>query len=397
MQAPEQNRSLTPFFCVMALYYLASNFVHPVTPTLIVERGLDSALFGLALAAMMTTNFLFAPLWGRLCGYLPTRRILCAGCLGYAAGQVLFACARTGAAVLAGRVLAGAFVGGVFTACYNYTVNVSGAGRRARSLTILMTIQNACSAAGYLVGGLLGLVSVEFAFGVQCAALVAAGVLFRLLCADDTPFKPRPDRPLALRDADPFAAFAGARRFMTPLLGLLFGAIALVSLGHHAYEQCFNYFLKDQYGLSSAWNGGVKAGVAAVTLLLNSTVCLWLQRRTDTNRSAPAVLAAALALTAAALACGAMWPFLCIYVLYSGVYALCLPLLQALVVSRGADYSNAVMGFYQATTSLGGIFGSALAGLLYGLWPRLPFVLAVTAWGGAVAVAWVYSAKQRKI
>ena len=91
MQAPEQNRSLTPFFCVMALYYLASNFVHPVTPTLIVERGLDSALFGLALAAMMTTNFLFAPLWGRLCGYLPTRRILCAGCLGYAAGQVLFA------------------------------------------------------------------------------------------------------------------------------------------------------------------------------------------------------------------------------------------------------------------------------------------------------------------
>ena len=67
------------------------------------------------------------------------------------------------------------------------------------------------------------------------------------------------------------------------------------------------------------------------------------------------------------------------------------------MVSRGADHSNAVMGFYQATTSLGGIFGSALAGLLYGLWPRLPFVLAVTAWGGAVAVAWVYSAKQRKI
>ena len=51
----------------------------------------------------------------------------------------------------------------------------------------------------------------------------------------------------------------------------------------------------------------------------------------------------------------------------------------------------------QRQQKLGGIFGSALAGLLYGLWPRLPFVLAVTAWGGAVAVAWVYSAKQRKI
>ena len=387
MSRSGERPSLVPFFCVAALYYLASNFVHPVTPTLIVERGLDSSLFGVALAAMLTTNFLFAPLWGRLCAYLPTRRILWICCWGYAAGQVLFAAAHSGAAVIAGRMFAGAFTGGVFTALYNYTVNVSGPDRRAGALAVLMTLQNACSAGGYLVGGVLGLASVETAFGVQCAALAAAGALAAVLCADDTPWKPRPGRPLALRDADPFRALADARGLLTPLLWLLLGGILLVSVGHHAYEQCFNFYLKDQYGLTSVWNGGIKAGVAVVTIALNGTLCVRLQTRTDPARSVPAVLLANVAVNALALFCGVPAAFVALYVLYSGIYALALPLLHALVVSRAAPGdSNAVMGVYQATHSLGGIAGAAAAGLVYSLDPRLPFALSLLAWAAAVAV-----------
>ena len=35
---------------------MAANFAHPVTPTLIVERHLDSSMFGIALAAMFVMS-----------------------------------------------------------------------------------------------------------------------------------------------------------------------------------------------------------------------------------------------------------------------------------------------------------------------------------------------------
>jgi DHA1 family multidrug resistance protein-like MFS transporter len=53
------KKKLTLFFAVMVAFNMAASFAHPVTPTLIVERGLDSSMFGVALAAMMMVNFLF--------------------------------------------------------------------------------------------------------------------------------------------------------------------------------------------------------------------------------------------------------------------------------------------------------------------------------------------------
>ena len=50
-----RNKKLMAFWGIIVLFYLAANFAHPVTPTLIVERGLDSSMFGVALAAMMAT------------------------------------------------------------------------------------------------------------------------------------------------------------------------------------------------------------------------------------------------------------------------------------------------------------------------------------------------------
>ena len=41
------------FFVAMALFHLASNFAHPVTPTIIQELGLPDYMFGLMLAVMM--------------------------------------------------------------------------------------------------------------------------------------------------------------------------------------------------------------------------------------------------------------------------------------------------------------------------------------------------------
>ena len=393
-----KDRKRIIFFIIVFAFNMAASFAHPVTPTLIVERNLDSSMFGVALAAMMTMNFLFSPFWGQLCGYMPTRGVLMICGLGYAAGQVIFASAATEAAVIGGRMFAGVFTGGAFTAMSNYVLNTSSADpsrSTGENLIILTTLQNVGSACGYFVGGMLGVISVLAAFGAQIAVLAGCGILFRLFCVDDTPYKEKPEEPLSLRRANPFAAILSAGTFMTPMLAMLFAIVAVSAIGQNSYEQCFNYYIKDQFGMSSAYNGIFKAVIAVLTILLNATVAMYLQKKTDINRTFLYILAACALLTGLALVLPGKTAFIGIYIVYSSVMVLRLPLLQTLCARRSDLHtSNRVMGFYQSMNSLGGIFGALFAGLIYNSGAMRPFILAFAAYVISMGIGLVYRNRQ---
>ena len=370
------------FFVISFCFSMAANFAHPVTPTLIVERSLDSSMFGVALAAMMTMYFLFSPFWGKLCAYVPTKRIMLIGAVGYAIGQYIFGSAYSEAVVVGGRMFAGIFTGGAFTAIINYVVNFTqdDLKERGRKLVILSTVQNVGGACGYFIGGMLGLISVKAAFLAQVLALSLGGVCFYLICEDDTAVKVKPEKPLSFRDVNPFSAFLSARTFMTPLLAYVFIITAVSAIGQNSYEQCFNYYIKDQYGMSSAYNGMFKAGIAGLTLFLNSTVGLYLQKRTDINRSFLYILMLCTSLIGSVLIFRGQAVFIAVYIIYSSVMVLRLPLLQAMSSAQSSrETSNSVMGFYQSMNSLGGIFGALFAGLIYSRNPMYPFILAFIA------------------
>lgn len=370
---------------------MAASFVHPVTPTLIVERNLNSAVFGTALAAMQTTMFLLPPFWGKLCDHIPTKRIMLICCCGYALGQVIFGAARNEAMVYAGRIFAGCFTGGCFTAFSNHVIHISDPNSRGVNLTTMITIQTVGGALGYFVGGFLGLISVETAFAVQIATLVLCGVLFQRLCADDTACVPKPDRPMTLREVNPFSAFVSAKSFMTPMLALLFAVVAVSGIGYNAYEQSFNYYIKDQFRLSSAYNGTVKAVVAVMTMAINSTVCMYLQKKTDTNKTFLPVLLLTVLPIGFAILFRTKIPFFGAYLVYNGLHAIRVPLLQTLAANRAtAENSNSVMGFYQSMNSLGSIFGALFAGLIYGANPVYPFILAFLAFAVACLIGGAY-------
>ena len=60
------------------------------------------------------------------------------------------------------------------------------------------------------------------------------------------------------------------------------------------------------------------------------------------------------------------------------------------------ERKNLVMGFYNATRSLGGIIGSLMAGFLYGVHVKLPFLTVAVTYAVATAVAVVYFLRSRK-
>ncbi|MBR3036333.1 MAG: MFS transporter [Lachnospiraceae bacterium] len=375
------------------LFNIFASFVHPVTPTFIVERKLDASMFGIALAAMNTMFFLLSPFWGRLCDYIASKKVFLICAVGYGIGQIFFLLARSEVAVVAARMFAGSFTGGCYTAFANQTVNTSVGGMKEknRNLTLLETLHMVGSACGYFLGGLVGVISVEASCLCQILGLISCGILVYAFCADDTEFKYIPKDRLNIREVNPFSAFKTVRNFATPLFIMIFAIVAISSLGQNSYEQCFNYFIKDQFGMTSAYNGTFKAVIAIITLILNMTVCMYLQKKTDINKTFIYVLLACTTLILTILVFNGQILFVVIYILYSSVNAIRTPILQSMCANRAtAETSNNVMGFYQSMNSLGGIFGALFAGLIYKANPMLPFILAFTAYAISLLIGFFY-------
>ena len=341
METKQKSNNITLFFVAAIVFNMAASFAHPVTPTLIQEYHLNDYMFGVALAVMQCAYFLMSPFWGKLNNYIASRKSMLICCLGYAVGQALFGMARTESMVIFARVFAGMFTGGAFTSFLTYIVNTSSDMERGRNLTIFATIQTVAGAFGYFVGGFLGEVSLNVTFAAQTACLALAGVAFFFICRDDRPADAGKIEPKRLvREANPFAAFVACRHFMTVLFAVLFASACLYNLGYTAFEQCFNYYIKDALGLTSNYNGLIKGVIGFVSLAANATICMWIIKKTNVRRSIVLVLGlGAVAITGVVFADSTL-PFMGISVLFYAIYAVSLPLLQDLVARRAAHTTD---------------------------------------------------------
>lgn len=376
------------FFTAMVLFNLASNFAHPVTPTIIQDLRLPDYMFGLMMAAMQISNFLFSPFWGKINATLSSRKTLLICCAGYGGAQLLFACSTTQLAILAARVLAGIFVGGVFVSFLTYVIHTARPEDQAKYLAYSATIQAVSAAFGYLVGGVLGEFSIRGTFLLQAATLTGSGILFRLVCLpDSTASESLPVKQL-LRQSNPLQAFLDGRKFMNASFALLFALNILMNFGNTGFDQVFNYYLKDQLGLTSSYNGVIKAAVGFIAFVSNMTLCLWIIRRTNIRRSMVGMSLFCTAASLGALLIPEIRLFISCGVLAYAGYSVSLPLLQHMAVQQADPaQKNLVMGFYNATKSLGSIVGSLMAGFLYSFHVKLPFLVVVLSYAGAALSA----------
>ena len=286
------------------------------------------------------------------------------------------------------RLLAGVFIGGVFVSMLTYVVNVAEPKDMAKYLTYSATLHSVFGAFGYLVGGVVGEFSIRAAFLLQAATLLVSGILFRLCCVPDGERTGKVSVKELIANGNPFDAFRDGKYFMNTAFVLLFLVNILINLGNTCFDQVFNYYLKDQLGLTSAYNGIIKAVVGFVSFLFNMTLCLWIIRKADTGKSTVVLVGACTLASLGTVLAPQISVFLsCGIALYAG-YSVSVPVLQDMVATRADPaQKNLVMGFYNATKSLGSIIGSLLAGFLYAVHVKLPFVLIAVVYALSVAAA----------
>ena len=385
------------FFVAMIMFALSSNFAHPITPTIIQDLNLNDYMFGVALAMMQLANFIVSPFWGKINRYISSRTTLLIGCTGYGLAQMWFAFATTESMIICARLLAGAFVGGIQVSFLTYVVNAATEKDQPRFLTWSATITSVGGAFGYLMGGLMGEWSIKGTFIAQAITLIATGVIFYIFSISDK----QEHKPLSLgqiaRDANPLKAFLDCGKFMTAAFVSLFAVNVLINFGNTGFDQAFNYYLKDQLSLTSAYNGVIKAAVGFVSFASNMTLCVWIINKTNIRRSM-AVLCGVCTLSAlGALFVPGITAFIACAVLVYAAYSVSLPVLQNMVASQADPaQKNLVMGFYNATKSLGSIAGSLTAGFIYSVNVKLPFACTAAIYALALVAALVYVRQVQK-
>ena len=389
---------MTAFFVVLFVFNMAASFAHPVTPTIIQRLNLSDYMFGLALAAMMVCNFLFSPFWGKINDYLSSRRTLLICCLGYGLGQVFFGLARTELQFVLARMFAGVFIGGAYVSFLTYVVNCSAPEARGRNMAINATVQSVSMSFGYFVGGMIGEIDAFLSVWVQAATLASCGVVFFLVMKDDALRDLKQlNAPVLAKECNPFSAFWLCRRSLTPMLIVLFSMYCLSNMGYIAFEQCFNYYLRDQFGFSSGYNGVIKAVLGVISLVANGTICMWILKQKGTGKYMVGVMTICAVSMVGVILLESVLPFILVNVLFFAFYFISLPLTQnmAAELGRGPD-SNLIMGAFSSMKSFGSIFGSLFAGFFYEVNAKLPFIFGFVAFSLATAMTLVYWRMEQK-
>lgn len=378
-----------PILCVLfGLESVAANVVHPVEPAFYIALGLPDWIFGAAYAAMAFGLFSFAPFWGLVSdriGRVPTLAITL---LTYGLSQLAFLVSTTVATILLARFAAGAFCAGVGVAAMAYVADVSDAGTCGRRMTVFAAVQNVATAFGYLVGGVVGEGDPGRSFVLQFFILAAVSLGAFVLLREGPQFV-RSERRLTLASANPLAAFAGTRVIMSPWMVAFLVSTVCACLASSAFDNSFNYYLRDQFGFPTTYNGVIYAVVGALGLAANLLIGLRLQRSRDVERSVGVVLLCAAAVLAATLLATTMPVYLGLNIVFYIFNSMYLPLMQALAIEGDPTGHGMVSGLFQSFKSLGAMVGALVAGFIYEASSLAPFVMAAVAFAGGAAAVWV--------
>ena len=362
---------------LVGLVGVGMNFHHPVTPTLFTDLGLPSRIFGTSFSMMCFTTFLTSVFWGEISDRKGRIKTFMIGCIGYGISQFLLGFSTTELQVLLARALSGSFSAATAVPTMAYIIDISSEQERGKNLSMYTAISLSTLAVGYLIGGFLGTLSPVLALNFQAVYMIATGI-FAYLCVEDYI---KEDSMISMKNllvkVNPVQSFINARPVMNRIMIYFLIVVFITAFASSAYDNAFNYYLKDQLNFIPAYNGILKGIIGLVGLVSNFTINMWILQKKDICRS----LAVIILLCGVSACCSVMSGTLVLFILFNllffSVNAIYQPIVQSLSVYRqDPAYNGIISGLFNGIKSIGNVFGSLVAGFIYGYDFTFPFMLA---------------------
>ena len=388
----KKDKSLQIFLLISMLTNISMNLAHPVTPTFIKNLNLGNYMFGVAFAAMATGQFIFSPLVGKLTKSIGERKEMTAGLLLYALGQFMFMSSKTEVMITVARLFGGASISLYTVSALTYIIRISSEHTQGKNLTIYTMIQTVFATFGYLIGGVIGDKSIYYAFYLQIFFLACAALLTYMLSIDSKEMK---KEKIIFKEINPFQFLFNGKGYITSALVILLVVTFVASLASTAYDQTFNYYIKDIFNFKPSHNGYIKAATGIACFIVNMTIAIKIQQHYDLGKSLIVIFSICFMLLEAFVKIENIGAVLVIAVIYFAVNSIYLPIIQNLSVQNCSKESRGiVVGYSNSMKSLGMIFGGLIAGFVYDLNPTYPFILAAVIFLLSAVGSFIYVKKR---
>lgn len=366
--------SIKRWLVVTMLFSTFANIAHPVTPKFIKLLGLGDSMFGYAYAGMAMTNFLFSPMWAKLAGKFGSIKITIVTLFFYAVSQLMFGLSTTIFTIMFARLFGGFFIGGLFVSQLLYIVNNAKPEEKGQAMVNNATMQIVFGTFGFLLGGIIGDFSILYAFYFQVIGLLLTA-LYVFVFIKDQPSKYE-YKSFKLKDVNPFRSLQSDEIKSNRLLRNIFIVSVLASTASVLYDQTFNYYMADFFNFPPSVNGTVKAITGVLAFITNSTLTIWIIKKTDLTKSLGSIFITVAILIFGLINIEVPLLFLGVNIIYFAVHAAYMPIIQNLVTDSAKDQTAAV-GTLNSLKSLGMIVGAVVAGSAYAIGKKLPFIISI--------------------
>ena len=372
-----KNRSVLKFFLIYFGFTIVSNFVHSITPAFLQMIQAPSYINGVAFSVMSLCSFFASPFWGKMGDRKPYPQLMAVGFFGYALGQFFFSIARGVPMLLFARVISGLLNGALAVNALSYLISVSDSENRGQYLAMFAMLQSVGTCIGYLIGGVIGDYSLMAVFYAQIGAASVLGIV-TLLVLRDAPGRTLSTEKIDFAKINPVTSMTTSMRRVDAAMGVYLAIVFCFGFAMMSYDNYFGYFLRDQFGFPTSYNGYFKALIGIIAIIANSTINMWINKHTDVRKSITVILGlCSVTITAMLLASHSIPAFLGVALLYYTCNAITMPILQVMMMKdEDKSETGTISGLFNAFISLGRTFGPLIAAFAYGLNPLYPFVLA---------------------
>jgi multidrug resistance protein len=397
------GKSRLILFATVFFDLLGFGIVIPFLPMYATRLGLGAGAIGLILSAYSITQFLFAPVLGRLSDRIGRRPIIMLGLFGSSLSYLIYGFTDSFAGLLISRAAHGACAATISTA-QAYVADTTEEAKRAHAMGMIGAAFGLGFVLGPAVGGLLGAVSLRTPV-LFAAALTFANLIFAAIWLPESR-DPRKATPAAEPGAHTESG-AGSRgrsragsdeesragsRWALDLprrlgrhreLGQLFAVAFLLTFAIAALEATFALTVPAVYGYAAAGVGGLLAFAGLVQAVAQGYLIGKLVPRTGEAALAvggAAMLAIGLAPLGSWTSRAALYGML---ILIASGYGLGTTAIATLISRRtGRELQGEALGLNQSVLSLARVIGPLAGGMVYqAMGPAAPYL------GGAMVAA----------
>jgi len=354
-------------FLIVFVDLVGFGVIIPLLPFYGEHFGASPAQVGLLMAAYSFTQFLTAPLWGRLSDRIGRRPVLLASLAGAVGCYVWLGFADSLWMVFAARLAGGAMAGNI-SAAFAYVADITEPSNRAKGMGMIGAAFGLGFIFGPAIGGILAGPD-PLAADYRTPALASAGLSALALVLTALILKESLS-PAARSRAAAMSAPTRWQRFKTalarPSVALLFGISFFATFVFAGMETTFAMWSFRTFGWGPQQNGYLFAFVGLLSAAIQGGMIGRLAKRFGEGRL---VVSGSVALALGMLMIPfstSLAPLLAAMVIVALGFSLLSPSLNSLVsLQVGADLQGGTMGVARSVTTLARIIGPGWAGAIF--------------------------------